>query len=173
MTIQVTANTQLKKRNAQGRYAPATFAEVAVVGQRVMVAGRWTELNGQKTLVANFVWNPPPVVLTPRPPNPEPKLPRDSSPQRVFGTIGIISDTGTRLTANGPWSPQFGFVISDLTYVGHEHTERVANHHDGKLRIYYALHEVLGPWELERGQIRGRASRRPRAGRRQVLMGRS
>lgn len=135
--IETTTNTNFKELNADGRYAPSSFAEVLTTGERVLVAGRWTELNGTKTLVANYVWNPPPTTLTPRPPNPEPNLPGDASPRRIFGAVGIISDTGTRLYNGGPWSTEFGFVIGDLTYVGHEHTQRVADHHDGKLRIYY------------------------------------
>lgn len=136
--IETTANTRFKELNADGRYAPSSFAKVLTTGERrVLVAGRWTELNGTKTLVANYIWNPPPATVTPRPANPEPILPGDAFPRRIFGAVGIISDTGTRLYNGGPWSQEFGFVIGDLTHVGHEHTERVAAHHDGRLRIYY------------------------------------
>lgn len=137
VTVQTKPDTRFKQRNADGRYATSSFDEVLADGGRVLVAGRWTEVDGTKTLVASYVWNPPPTGASVRPPNPQPALPSDATPRRVFGVIGIISDTGTRLYNGGPWSREFGFVLGDLTHVGREHTQRVADHHDGRLRITY------------------------------------
>jgi hypothetical protein len=135
--IETTSNTRFKKQDADGRYATSSFTAVLAVGERVLVAGRWTEVNGSKTLVANYIWNPPPTNVTSQPANPQPSLPADSYPRRIFGAVGIISDTGTRLYNDGPWSQEFGFVIGDLTHTGHEHTERVAAHDNGQLRLHY------------------------------------
>lgn len=137
VTIYTTANTSFLRQTPNGNYRTASFEEVVVTGENVLVAGRWYVLDGRKTLFANYVWNPPPVAPGTRPPNPQPNLPRDAVIQRLFGVIAIITEQGVALVGSEGWSSAWGFTVGDISSYGSTHVQRIALHHDNKLRIYY------------------------------------
>jgi hypothetical protein len=143
VTVYVQPNTVfLDDHDNDGEYRKATQAQVVVPGERVFVAGRFHRADGDTTLFANYVWNPPIEQLPPpSPPNPTPQDRGDYLMNRLFGVTARVTEPGTTAVGTIGWNKFNGFTIGFFTDYGCGqspgcHVQAVAAAHNDRLRIH-------------------------------------